>query len=62
MIGTLWQPEWWLVNVGPNIVASVLCFTAGVVAGWKRYGPAIREHVRKVHELHAELIARHRED
>lgn len=57
MIATLWQLKWWLVNVGPNIVASAVCFTAGLTIGWLKWGRDFMrrfgEHERKVSELHA---------
>ena len=55
-MSTILQLSWWLEDVGPNLIASALCFIAASVWAWRKWAPAVREHVRKVHELHAHFV------
>lgn len=56
-LGAVWQSSWWLSDIGPNVVASVICFAAGVMwARWK-LAPRWREHEQRVRELHHQLMS-----
>lgn len=59
-LATLWHWKWWLVNVGPNIVASVICFVSGLALGWykwgRRWAHRLAEHERRVEEMHRVVV------
>lgn len=52
MIGTVWQWQWWLTAVGPNVVASMLCVVPAIALGvWRMH-----RHWRRGHaSLHERL-------
>lgn len=53
--------HWLLQNgVGQNITASALLAVPTLVVGWRKLMPRIREHERKVHEMHARLTRERR--
>jgi hypothetical protein len=63
MLATIWQPQWWLTAVGPNIVAAALCAVPAAIAAKVKLLPAYRawkvrdeEHRQRVRELHERLV------
>jgi hypothetical protein len=61
MIAAIWQFQWWMTVIGPNVVAAIVCAAPAAIFAWaKLIRPALRrfqEHERKVHELHEHFIA-----